>query len=670
MSYFVNIAGTSAVAIFTAMGIGACMQGTFKIARPCSEDSDNRCDATQKLGPPHYSLAAGTYAGTQSLILSSDVVTAKIYYTNDGSTPTEASALFESAITLDKTQTIRAVAVHPKLATSEIASNEYVISPLGTVSITNLHEGRPVETGFVFGTVSKDATAKVGCQFDGGDITEATVVTDGAWKCPLPTISKPWRKNTSHVVTAGLLSDAQLWTTHTVTVIKNENKDVNGDGYPDLIVGAHQYNNGAANDGAIYMFYGSASGVAATTVGVPTIAGVPNAQSLFGYALTLGDFNGDNYADAAVGAYAYNNGAVQDGGVYVYYGSSNGLVAPTTAGVPHFLGTASAVAAYGSRLHASDLNEDGYSDVLIGAHRFNNGTGYAGAMYLLNGSASGAVITNSGAPIIRGQTGQDGSFGSAFATADLNNDGHLDLVVGAASYRNPTVQDGALYIYNLNGGAITPFIAGAPTALGISAGTNNFGNDVEAADVNADGYMDIIVSAAGYNNGAANDGGFYVMYGSALGYTTGQMATPTVRGKASGQSKLSFPGLGDINNDGIIDLVVGSPTYDNGTVNTGGVYAFYGAKTGIPIGSVNNPDLAPPNNTFGSYGRAVLIRDLNADGSPEVIIGSPTRIVTLNADGALDIRSTSANGLPTGVATTLHILGKPSGQSQFGFIVQ
>jgi len=324
--------------------------------------------------------------------------------------------------------------------------------------------------------------------------------------------------------------------------------DVNGDGYDDIIVGAYHYK---GFTGRVYVYAGNAKGLSTTPV--LTITG-EGPEIYFGRSLgAAGDVNGDGYDDVIVAAEAYDNWT---GRVYVYAGSSSGLGA-----TPIFTASGEGLAdSFGRSVGtAGDVNGDGYSDIVVGAHGYGD---FEGRIYVYTGSADGL-----GAVPTLTATGEEvnGRFGYSAGTAgDVNRDGYDDLIVGADCRSN---NRGWVYVYagSINGLSATPIF----TATG-EGEHNHFGYSVSTAgDTNGDGYDDVIVGAFHYND---STGRVYVYSGNANGLSITPILSATGEGPASSFGR-SVGTAGDVNGKGHADLVIGACGYDN---YTGRAYLYLG----------------------------------------------------------------------------------------------
>ena len=149
--------------------------------------------------------------------------------------------------------------------------------------------------------------------------------------------------------------------------------DVNGDGYDDVIVGAHQFSNGENIEGVAFVYLGSETGLS-TTPQVTLEGDVAEAD--FGWSVSgAGDVNGDGYDDVIVGSPNYSNGETAEGRVMIFPGSASGVL--TTAIFDMESNQANAELGY-SVSRAGDMNSDGFSDAAVGARYFDNGEGNEG----------------------------------------------------------------------------------------------------------------------------------------------------------------------------------------------------------------------------------------------------------------------------------------------------
>ena len=209
--------------------------------------------------------------------------------------------------------------------------------------------------------------------------------------------------------------------------------DVNGDGYDDIIIGAHGYERGM---GRAYVYLGAQGGLDLSLFLTPTGEGVGDR---FGYAVgPAGDVNGDGYADVVIGAYGFSD---YTGRAYVYAGAAEGLEAN-----PIFVASGDAQGLWFGRSvwAAGDVNGDNYDDVIVGAQNDEDNTG---RIHLYAGGSGGMRAE----PFLVA-TGEvpNSWFGQAVGTAgDVNGDGYEDVIIGAYGFGEWT---GRAYVYLGSGG--------------------------------------------------------------------------------------------------------------------------------------------------------------------------------------------------------------------------
>ena len=362
--------------------------------------------------------------------------------------------------------------------------------------------------------------------------------------------------------------------------------DVNGDGYSDVIVGAHGY---LSNRGRAYIFYG---GLTMNNIADVTMTGEAPGN-YFGYSVSsAGDVNGDGYSDVIIGAYQFNTNR---GRAYIYFG---GLSMNNTADVT-LNGEASNNYFGYSVSSAGDVNGDGYSDAMVGAWGYSSDIGRA---YIYYGGSS----VNNIADVTMTSEITNNYFGLSVSNAgDVNGDGYSDVIVGASGN---SVSLGRAYIY-LGGSSMNNI---KDVTLTGEATGNYFGYSVSSAgDVNGDSYDDVIVGAWGYS---ANTGRAYIYFGS---LTMNNIADVTITGESTNNTLgRCVSEAGDLNDDGYSDVIVGAAGF---SANSGKVYIYYGSLSMNNVADVTMTGEAT-NNFFG-YTTAAA-GDVNGDGYPDVIVGA------------------------------------------------
>jgi len=387
--------------------------------------------------------------------------------------------------------------------------------------------------------------------------------------------------------------------------------DVNGDGYGDVIVGAYKYDNGETDEGRVFVYHGSPTGIAGTAS--DWSAESDQANSYFGTSVdSAGDVDNDGYDDVIIGAKWYMNGHFREGAAFVYHGSLSGLAGSLAWSAE---GNQSQVYFGSSVGGAGDVNGDGYGDVIVGAPFYNGGELREGGAWVYHGGASGLATSASWSA----ESDQvEANFGQSVGTAgDVNGDGYSDVIVGAYYYDNGETNEGAAFVYH---GSPTGLTAAADWSsesdqeeafFGLSAGT--------AGDVNGDGYSDVIVGAYRYANGESAEGRAFVYHGSASGLPTAANWTAE-SDQTAAYFGASVGTAGDVNGDGYSDVIVGSYAYDDGESNEGGAFVYHGRASGLE----EEPSWSAESDQLGAFfGYSVgTAGDVNGDGYADVIVGA------------------------------------------------
>ncbi len=367
--------------------------------------------------------------------------------------------------------------------------------------------------------------------------------------------------------------------------------DFDNDGCDDLAVGAPD----GASGGEVNVLRGSSYGVSTSydqlwSQDTSGVEGGSEAEDNFGSTVETGDFDGDGYADLAIGNYTEALGsATSAGAVNVLYGTSGGLSATDDQvwyrGYNGMNGSAAFGAALGIALAAGDFNGDGRDDLAMGG----DGDAGAGSVAVLYGSTTG--LSGSGDQNwhqdisgISGTAEASDWFGRSLAACDFDDDGYADLAVGAYRETEVTSEDGVVHVlYGTSGGLSA---SGNQLWSREDAGMPNgdgywFGFSLGCGDLNGDDYADLAIGSLD----TVDDGWgtVTILYGSSGGITTAGAylfdwtlaPTSTFLG--------SSLGLGDYDGDGYDDVSVGYSTEDPyaPSGDWGGVLTLYGSALGV-----------------------------------------------------------------------------------------
>jgi len=440
--------------------------------------------------------------------------------------------------------------------------------------------------------------------------------------------------------------------------------DVNGDGIDDLIIGAIGADPNGSNSGASYVVFGRTTSFAAN-LNLSTLDGTTgfkiNGEAAYdrsGYSVAAaGDVNGDGIDDLIIGASHASPNGYSSGASYVVFGRTIGFAAnlnlSTLDGTTGFKINGEGAYDYSGQsvAAAGDVNGDGIDDLIIGASFASQNEAYSGASYVVFGRTTGfaavlelSAIDGTTGIRINGEVAYDYSSLSVASAGDVNGDGIDDLIIGAFGADPNGNSSGASYVVF---GRTTGFAANLDLSTldgttgfqinGEVAGDQSGVSVATAGDVNGDGIDDLIIGAPSADPNGSSSGASYVVFGRTTGFaanldlstldgTTGFQIIGEVAYDVSGWSVAS---AGDVNGDGIDDLIIGAGAADPNGSRSGASYVVFGRTTGFAA----NLNLSTLDGTTGfqingevagdrSGYSVASAGDVNGDGIDDLIVGA------------------------------------------------
>ena len=389
--------------------------------------------------------------------------------------------------------------------------------------------------------------------------------------------------------------------------------DIDGDGVNELVIGSFKT---GTDHGSVYVAEGSLT--ANGSVASEAFATVEGAQpdDKFGRDVAVQDANKDGFDDVLVGAMGTDSVAQEGGAAYLFHGTTTGLDLIFT------LDGSDADLQAGRSVALGDVDGDGAVDLLAGSEDLALTQTYAGRVWVISGPLTGSAETddadatisgtvayqNTGRRMVTADLDGDGlgdllmatrqdvrvftadvegsvetddadvvvsGLGEIFlgiGSADVNGDGYEDMLVGDGVYGSDA--RGAVYLFlGPNSGPVSAGSADA-TVEGEEAG-DLAGRSVASSDVDADGHDDLIVGAT--YNGSSEEGAAYLVSGPISGWASLADAQAIIRGDTA-QDNLGdlVCGGGDVDGDGYEDILIGAGEADDGANNAGAIYLFPG----------------------------------------------------------------------------------------------
>lgn len=351
--------------------------------------------------------------------------------------------------------------------------------------------------------------------------------------------------------------------------------DIDGDSVVDFVAGVLANDRGGAAAGAVFVVSGGVGGTSAVDdVASAVMIGADPGDYLGTAAAMLDDADGDGTGEVVAGAYANDDGGTDAGAVYLWDGPS-GTVLASSADVV-LLGESAGDAAYAVGT-GGDVDGDGTDDLVVGAP-FADGAGAArGAVYVVFGppSSSGDLSLADGKYL--GNADADYAGYEVAIVGDASGDGLADVAVTALGSDEGAADGGSVYLIDgpadssseLNAAFASFHAEGADDSAGWSLGVG--------ADLDGNGYADVLVGAPEADSAAVDAGAAYVLlapFSGHRGFASADARLLGIRaGDRAGESCALAP---DVTGDGCDDALIGGMNHDSSGSEDGGAWLVLG----------------------------------------------------------------------------------------------
>lgn len=290
--------------------------------------------------------------------------------------------------------------------------------------------------------------------------------------------------------------------------------DVNNDGFADVIIGSSAYTHGQKQEGAAMVFLGSRGGLHEQP---QVILESNQVGARFGMSVAgAGDVNGDGFEDVLVGAPYYDRGQVDEGLVFVYPGSEDGVLKRPLQRIE---GNQADAWLGNSVSSAGDINGDEKPDIIVAVPFHTNGLDHNGAALVFLGNGKGYESRPQSILVSERSQAWVSEVGLA---GDTNHDGYSDLFVTTLFDMQNQAREGEVFIYP---GSKNGISMGKRFLLTTKGNSTRIDSVAGAGDINGDDYDDVIAGITRYENGQSMEGSALVYVGGKKGFNATHRAS-------------------------------------------------------------------------------------------------------------------------------------------------
>jgi hypothetical protein len=339
--------------------------------------------------------------------------------------------------------------------------------------------------------------------------------------------------------------------------------DVDGDGWNDLLIGAESRGRPYDGAGGAYLVRGpvTESSELGSAYAIWTGEGETNAAGRV--VAGAGDVDGNGFADVIIGAHmAEDESGVMTGAAYLYYGpvTAGGSLADADV---KLAGEALQDHASTSLAGGADVNGDSLSDILVGAPGNSTRGEGTGAVYLLYGPVTTHPLLSASGAVLYGSGTYDGAGMAVGMAGDVDADGYSDVLVGANTSDYSGSQAGMAYLSYGPVSGYRSLSTSDVTFMGAAVGDLLGWPVDTAGDTNGDGYDDVLIGSTCDDEGGVDAGAVYLLTGPApTGGLLSDWTAKIIGEEAGDWAGWSAHGAEDIDGDGSPDLVVGAEFAD------------------------------------------------------------------------------------------------------------